>query len=101
MEQKESMMDQSKHTSLNLQDLNAVAVEEASVYGPDESHIGDISHIHGTGQNAQVVVDVGGFLGIGARPVALKVSQLNFMRDENGKVHAATSFDQGRVEEAA
>ena len=44
------------------------------------------------GTGAQVIVDVGGFLGIGAKTVALPVSQLDFMRDENGDVHATTSL---------
>lgn len=83
-------MDHSAHTPLRPEDLTAATVEGADVYGPDDHDIGNVSHLHGMGQNAKVIVDVGGFLGIGAKPVALDVSRLTFMRDENGKVHATT-----------
>lgn len=90
-------MDHSKHTPLRPDELTSATVEGANVYGPDDSHIGDVSHFHGAGQNAQAVVDVGGFLGLGAKPVALNVSSLNFMRDENGKVHATTAMTKDEL----
>ena len=90
-------MDHSKHTPLRPEELNAVNVEGANVYGPDDSHIGDVSHFHGTGQTAQAVVDVGGFLGLGAKPVSLSASKLNFMRDENGKIHATTAMTKDQL----
>lgn len=74
-------MDHSKHTPFRPDELTSAAVNGANVYGPDDSHIGDVSHFHGRGQSAQAVVDVGGFLGLGAKPVLLSVSNLNFMRD--------------------
>ena len=39
-----------------------------------------------------MIIDVGGFLGIGAKPVAIPVSDLEFMRDEDGDVHAVTNW---------
>ncbi len=84
-------MDHSKHTPLRADELDSAVVDGANVYGPNDDHIGDVSHFHGSGQTAQAVVDVGGLLGLGAKPVALAVSSLNFMRDENGRVHATTS----------
>lgn len=90
-------MDHSKHTPLRPDELTSQIVDGANVYGPDDNHIGDVSHFHGTGPTAQAVVDVGGFLGIGAKPVSLSVSSLNFMRDENGKVHATTSMTKDEL----
>lgn len=90
-------MDHSKHTPLRPEDLNEATVDGTNVYGPDDNHIGDVSHFHGSGATAQAVVDVGGFLGLGAKPVALDVSRLNFMRDENGKVHATTSMTKDEL----
>ncbi|MBV7411085.1 PRC-barrel domain-containing protein [Maritimibacter sp. DP1N21-5] len=83
-------MDHSQHTPLRPEELNEGNLKGVNVYGPDDHHIGDVSHFHGTGPTAQAVVDVGGFLGIGAKPVAVDVSRLNFMRDPNGKIHATT-----------
>jgi len=92
-------MDHSKHTALRSDELNTATVDGANVYGPDDSHIGDVAHLHGTGQTAEAVVDVGGFLGLGAKPVALPISSLNFMRDENGKVHATTAMTKDQLKE--
>lgn len=90
-------MDHSKHTPLSTNELTSSIVDGANVYGPDDSHIGDVSHFHGAGPDAKAVVDVGGFLGLGAKPVALNVSALNFMRDENGKVHATTAMTKDEL----
>jgi hypothetical protein len=65
---------------------------DAVVYDPDDEEVGTVSHVHGAGPTGEVIIDVGGFLGIGTKPVALAVKQLNFMRDENGDVHATTSL---------
>ncbi|QCO56539.1 PRC-barrel domain containing protein [Pseudorhodobacter turbinis] len=92
-------MDHSKHTPLRPEELTSDAVDGANVYGPGDSHIGDVSHFHGTGQSAQAVVDVGGFLGLGAKPVSLPVSNLNFMRDEAGKVHATTVMTKDQLKD--
>ncbi len=90
-------MDHSKHTPLSPNELTSATVDGANVYGPDDSHIDEVSHFHGSGQSAQAVVDVGGFLGIGAKPVSLPVSDLNFMRDEKGKVHATTAMTKDQL----
>jgi len=92
-------MDHSKHTPLRDDELNSNTVEGANVYGPDDNDIGNVSHLHGTGPTAQAIVDVGGFLGLGAKPVSLPVSSLNFMRDESGTVHATTSMTKDQLKE--
>jgi len=43
------------------------------------------------------VIDVGGFLGLGAKPVAVGVTELDFMRDEDGEVHAVTSWTKDEL----
>lgn len=72
-------------------------LEGATIYGPDDEEIGSVSHLHGSGTATQVVVDVGGFLGIGAKPVAVPVGNLDFMRDEDGDVHAVTSWTKDEL----
>lgn len=90
-------MDHSKHTPLRAEELNAATLEGADVYGSDDSNIGDVSELRGQGRNAQAIVDVGGFLGIGAKQVALDLSRLDFMRDEGGKVHAHTGMTKDEL----
>ncbi|MCX7561233.1 PRC-barrel domain-containing protein [Sulfitobacter sp. F26204] len=90
-------MDHSLHPRLPAEELNATNLEGAAIYGADDAKIGDVSHLHGSGASAQVVVDVGGFLGIGAKPVGLDMARLDFMRDENGIVHATTALTKDEV----
>lgn len=91
------LMDHSSHVRLRAEELNPCNLEGAKVYGPDDSHVGDVAHIHGSGPQAQAVVDVGGFLGIGAKPVGLSLASLDFMRDQNGTVHATTAMTKDQL----
>lgn len=90
-------MDHSGHTALTREELTEDILTGAPIYGVDDEKVGTISHIHGNGAITDVVVDVGGFLGIGARPVLLSVDQLNLMRDEDGNVHGVTSWTKDQL----
>ncbi|SHF90031.1 PRC-barrel domain-containing protein [Loktanella atrilutea] len=92
-------MDHSKHTPLRSDELTEANLDGATIYGPDDSKIGSVAHLHGMGDNAQVIVDVGGFLGMGAKPVALDVSRLSFMRDESGDIHATSPMTKDQLKE--
>ncbi|MEP9380606.1 PRC-barrel domain-containing protein [Aquabacter sp. CN5-332] len=92
-------MDHSKHIRLASAELVPSVLEGATIYGPDDEKIGSVSHIHGTGPASLVIVDVGGFLGIGAKPVAVPVGELEFMRDEDGDVHAVTAWTKDQLKE--
>lgn len=92
-------MDHSKHTPLRTEELNAATLEGATIYDADDKNIGSVSHLHGTGSTGQVIVDVGGFLGIGAKPVSLNMTSLNFMRDKSGDVHATTTMTKEQLKD--
>lgn len=81
-------MDHSRDPRLDAVELNEENLTGISVYGPNEERIGAISHIHDDQGHARAVVDIGGFLGVGARTVALDMGWLDVMRDESGVVHA-------------
>jgi len=91
-------MDHSKHIRLTETELNAATLDDATVYGADDAKIGKVSHVHGMGMSGDAIVDVGGFLGLGTKPVSLKINQLDFMRDEHGHVHAKTTWTKAQVE---
>lgn len=74
-------------------------LEGAKIYGPGNEKVGSVSHIHGGGPTSQVVVDVRSFLGIGAKSVAVALDQLEFLRDEDGNVHAVTNWTKDRLKE--
>lgn len=86
-------MDHSRHVRLTSAELVPSVLEGATIYDVDDNKIGTISHMHGS----EVVVDVGGFLGIGAKPVAVSAGDLDFMRDEDGEVHAVTSWTKDEL----
>lgn len=88
-------MDHSNHVRLRSDELTPDVLDGATIYGPEDEKIGSVDHVHGT----QVVIDVGGFLGIGAKPVAVPANQLDFMRDEDGDVHAVTSWTKDQLKD--
>ena len=86
-------MDHSNHVRLTPEELTPDILDGATIYGPGDEKIGSVDHVHGS----QVVIDVGGFLGIGANPVAVPETDLDFMRDEDGDVHAVTSWTKDQL----
>lgn len=92
-------MDHSKHVRLNQAEFTPEVLEGATIYDSDDNSIGSVNHVHGSGPAARVVIDVGGFLGIGAKPVAVAASDLDFMRDEDGDVHAVTRWTKDQLKD--
>lgn len=90
-------MDHTNHVRLTEAELIPDIIEGATVYSLDDDNVGSVSHVHGTGPTSEIIIDVGGFLGIGSKPVALQANQLEFMRDEDGEVHAVTSFTEDQL----
>jgi hypothetical protein len=70
-------MDHTSHTRLGRDELTLEFLDRASIYGDEK--IWTVSHLHGS----QIWLS-GGFLGIGAKPVAVAADQLGFMRDSDG-----------------
>ncbi|RKF16015.1 PRC-barrel domain containing protein [Roseovarius spongiae] len=69
--------------SLNTEDLTGT-----SVYGANDEDIGEVSElIVENGKITRAVIDVGGFLGLGEKPVAVDFSKLQVMRQgEDGSL---------------
>lgn len=88
-------MDHTSHTRLAGNELTPEFLDRATIYGADDEEIGTVSHLHGS----QIVIDVGGFLGIGAKPVAVAANQLDFMRDADGDIHAVTTWTRHQLED--
>jgi len=53
--------------------------------------------MHGVGPDSQIIIDVGGFLGIGTKSVSVNAHDLDFMRGEDGDVHAVTSWTKDQL----
>ena len=84
-------MDHANHTRLTHDELTEAVLDGATVYGPGDETVGSVSHTHGMGASAKVVLDVGGFLGIGAKPVMVPATDLDFMRSVRDPACAAAA----------
>ena len=71
---------------VEVHDLTASDIEGANVYGRDDETIGSINAlmVGMDGKITHAIVDVGGFLGMGAHAVELPFSQLNVQRETGG-----------------
>ncbi|NDV49263.1 PRC-barrel domain-containing protein [Salipiger sp. PrR003] len=67
------------------EDLTAETLTGAAVYGSNDEEIGEVSEIilDDDGTVRAVIVDVGGFLGLGEKPVELQLSDLQIARSED------------------
>lgn len=92
-------MDHTNHVRLGTAELTSDILEGATIYGADDHKVGTLDHVHGTGASSAAIIDVGGFLGIGAKPVAVPLMDLEFMRDEDGDVHAVTSWTKDQLKD--
>lgn len=90
-------MDHANHTRLATSELTPVVLKGATIYGADDQKIGTIDHIHGDNAGGIAVLDVGGFLGIGTKSVAVPLYELEFMRDEDGNILTVTSWTKDEL----
>ena len=77
-------------------DLTAADIENATVYGRDDETIGSVSSLKvGTdGKITDAVIDVGGFLGMGAHSVLIPFHQMAVLRETDGidlRIHLDTT----------
>jgi len=84
------------------QDLAASKLIGATVYGPDDANLGEVSDLvfSKEGDIDAAVIDVGGFLGIGEKPVALEFGTLNVREDEGGAVSVMINATQEQLDSA-
>ena len=83
--------------------MSADELDGAWVYNSNNESIGEIGDIILSGDNKieAFIVDVGGFLGIGEKPVAVSASELDFRKDESGNIVVFTPFTQEQLEQQA
>jgi len=80
-------------------DLTTADIERATVYGRQDETIGTIHSLQlgADGKITGAVIDVGGFLGLGAHSVLLPFSELTVLRETMGtdvRVHLDTTKDK-------
>ncbi|MEJ6404094.1 PRC-barrel domain-containing protein [Yoonia sp. 2307UL14-13] len=74
------------YETTEVTELTADDLTGARVYGPNDEDVGEISELLMTNDGLidQAVIDVGGLLGIGERPVAVTFDELQIMRAADG-----------------
>lgn len=99
-ETKTAAIDKSTLKELPAADLRAEELMGTTVYGADDTNIGEIGDILMTadGKIDAYVIDVGGFLGIGEKKVAVGSDNLAFMVDADGKKYLYTTFTKEQLE---
>ncbi|NEX46493.1 PRC-barrel domain-containing protein [Pseudotabrizicola algicola] len=90
-------MDHSSHIRLTLAEQTEENLTGAPIYDQNDEKVGTISHLHDVGVAPKVVIDVGGFLGIGAKPVLINLDDLDLMRDTAGRVHGLTTWSKDQL----
>jgi hypothetical protein len=80
--------------------ISAEELQDAQVYGTDDREIASVDSVElGTdGQIQYFVMDVGGFLGIGARNVAVGFDEATIVRDEGGEHRIYVEATQEQLE---
>jgi hypothetical protein len=91
-------MDYSTFVHVAEGELTEPNILGAIIYGAGDVKVAKVSQFNGFGNNGQVIMDVGGFLGLGAKQVSLTASQLDFVRDAHGNIRGKTSWTKDEVE---
>jgi len=102
-ETKTAAIDKSALTEMPVGDIRSQDLVGTTVYGADDVKIGEIGDVALSADQKvdAVILDVGGFLGIGAKEVAVAMDHLKFMADKNGKKYLYTSLTKDQLEKQA
>lgn len=74
------------YKAAEMTELTADKLEGARVYGPNDEDVGEINRLilDTNGQVERVVLDIGGFLGMGEHQIAVTPDELNIVRTDDG-----------------
>ncbi len=95
-----SAIDRSAMTEVAAGEIRADDLIGTTVHGAGDESVGVIGDVilSPDGQVDAVTVDVGGFLGLGAKEVAVDFDNLAFMRDAEGRMHLYTPLTKAQLE---
>lgn len=85
---------------MKASDISSEEFVGTKVYGANDENIGEIGDVILTqnGTVEAVIVDVGGFLEVGEKQVAISMENLSFMTDQNGDYFLYTGFTREQLE---
>lgn len=102
-ETKTGAIDKSTLTEMPAGDIRAEELVGTTVYGANDANLGEIGDVVLTqdGKVDAVIIDVGGFLGVGEKEVAVGMDNLAFMTDKDGNKYLYTTFTKEQLDAAA
>jgi len=88
------------YAEVDRETLTAETLTGADVRDPNDASIAEVSDLvlTGEGQVTDVVLDVGGFLGIGARSVAIPMDRLTVAQSEGGAIRIWVNMTKEELE---
>lgn len=92
-------IDKSQLTKMPMGEIRSEQLTGTTVYGAEDSNVGKIGDIvlSSDGKVDAVIIDVGGFLGMGSKEVAVGMDNLAFMVDKDGKKYLYTDFTKDQL----
>jgi sporulation protein YlmC with PRC-barrel domain len=92
-------VDKTALTEMPIDKIRAEDLIGTTVYGLDDANVGKIGDVVLTGDKKidAVIIDVGGFLGMGAKEVAVGFEKLKFMTDKDGNKYLYTNFTKDQL----
>ena len=96
-------IDKSTLTEMPVGEIRGDDLKGTTVYGANDAKVGEIGDVvlAPDSKPDAVIVDVGGFLGIGAKEVAIGMDKLKFMTDKDGKKYLYTNFTKDQLQAQA
>ncbi|MER9404704.1 PRC-barrel domain-containing protein [Mesorhizobium caraganae] len=96
-------IDKSTLTEMPVGEIRGDDLKGTTVYGANDAKVGEIGDVvlAPDSKPDAVIVDVGGFLGIGAKEVAIGMDKLKFMTDKDGKKYLYTNFTKEQLQAQA
>ncbi|MER8574379.1 PRC-barrel domain-containing protein [Mesorhizobium sp. M1338] len=96
-------IDKSTLTETPIGQIRAEDFVGTTVYGANDVNVGEIGDVVLNGDKTvdAVIIDVGGFLGVGEKEVAVGMDNLKFMTDKNGRRYLYTTFTKEQLEAQA
>jgi len=93
-------VDRSTLTEVPAGQISADNLVGTTVYGANDENVGEINDVvlSDDGKVDAIIIDVGGFLGMGEKPVAVGMDNLAFMADEDGDHYLYTEFTKEQLE---
>jgi sporulation protein YlmC with PRC-barrel domain len=99
---KTGAIDKSTLTEMPAGGIRSEELVGTTVYGANDANLGEIGDVVLTqdGKVDAVIIDVGGFLGVGEKEVAVGMDKLAFMTDKDGNKYLYTTFTKEQLDAA-